>query len=161
MPECLHADEHRTWRSVQRMHAKLAVVLAQGLRADADLSLPDLDVLAALSEAPGSALRARDLRCELQWEKSRLAHHIGRMERRGYVRRDVCAEDARAPLVIATDRGLDALRAAAPAHVERIRDLVFGALTPAQALALREAAEAVLARLEEHAPEKAAADPHG
>ena len=86
-------------------------------------------------------------------EKSRLAHHIRRMEQRGYVRRATCDDDVRAPLISLTEAGLAAIRAAAPAHVARVRELFFAALTPAQARAVREAAEAVLENLALHEPE--------
>jgi DNA-binding MarR family transcriptional regulator len=150
MGDWLDEEEHRTWRSVLRMHTRLTAALAQQLKTDSDMSISDYEVLAILSEAPDGVLRARELRCELQWEKSRLAHHVRRMEQRGYVRRDVCSDDARAPLVCITDTGLAAIRAAAPAHVARVRELFFAALTPAQAHAMREATDAVLTNLARH-----------
>jgi DNA-binding MarR family transcriptional regulator len=147
MPEWLDRDEQRTWRSVLRMYAQLTAALAQALKADSDMSISDYEVLAILSEAPDRTLRARALRCELQWEKSRLAHHIRRMEQRGYVRRETCTDDARAPLVCLTKTGHAAIRAAAPAHVTRVRELFFAALTPEQTRAMHEATEAVLTNL--------------
>ena len=155
----LNEDERRTWRSVLRMYAQLMAGLAQGLKTDSDMSISDYEVLAILSEAPEHTLRARELRCELQWEKSRLAHHIRRMEQRGYVRRDVCTGDLRAPIICLTETGLNTIRVAAPAHVAHVQKLFFDALTPAQAHAMREAAEAVLAGIAHHAaPETGAGD---
>ncbi|ABL82875.1 MULTISPECIES: MarR family winged helix-turn-helix transcriptional regulator [unclassified Nocardioides] len=151
MSDWLTEDEQHTWRSVLRMHTQLTAALAQALKADSELSISDYEVLAILSEAPDGVLRARELRCELRWEKSRLAHHIGRMEQRGYVRRDACADDQRAPLMCLTETGRAAIRAAAPTHVARVRELFFSALTPAQARAMREAADAVLDNLGSHA----------
>jgi DNA-binding MarR family transcriptional regulator len=150
MGDWLNEDEHRTWRNVLRMHTRLTTALAQALKTDSDMSISDYEVLAILSEARDGVLRARELRCELQWEKSRLAHHLRRMEQRGYVRRDACVDDARAPLVCVTDTGLATIRAAAPAHVARVRELFFAALTPAQAHAMREATDAVLTNLAQH-----------
>lgn len=147
MSQWLEGDEHRTWRSFLRMHAQLTAALAQTLRADSAMSLSDYEVLAILSESQNGALQALDVRCKLQWEKSRLAHHIRRMEQRGYVQREPCAEDARAPLICITEAGRAAIRAAVPAHVARVRQLFFEALTPAQVRAIREASEAVLENL--------------
>lgn len=144
MTEWLTEAEQATWRSVLRMHANLMTAMAQGLKADSDMSMPDFEVLAVLSEAPDAELRARDLRFELQWEKSRLAHHIRRMEERGLVRRDACAEDGRAPLVSLTQAGRAAIDAAAPAHVARVRELFFDVLSPEQVKVLGDAAGAVL-----------------
>jgi DNA-binding MarR family transcriptional regulator len=154
MSDWLDEDEQRTWRSVLRMHAQLTAALAQALKTDSDMSISDYEVLAILSEAPDGVLRARDLRSELQWEKSRLAHHIRRMEQRGYVRRDACTDDLRAPLVCLTKTGLEVIRAAAPAHAARVRALFFSSLTPAQVLALREAADAVLVNIARHAADE-------
>jgi DNA-binding MarR family transcriptional regulator len=151
MSDWLNEEEHRTWRSLLQMHVQLTAALAQALKTDSDMSISDYEVLAILSEAPDRVLRARELRCQLQWEKSRLAHHIRRMEQRGYVGRDVCTDDLRAPLIVLTEAGLEAIRAAAPAHVARVRELFFAALTPAQERAMREAADAVLENIARHA----------
>ena len=150
MTEWLNEEDHHTWRSMLRMHAQLTAALAQALKLDSAMSISDYEVLAILSEAPDGAVRARELRYELQWEKSRLAHHIRRMEQRGYVRRDTCTDDLRAPLISLTEAGVTAIRSAAPAHVARVRELFFSALTPAQARAMREAADAVLDNVERH-----------
>lgn len=147
MTDWLDEDESRTWRSVLRMHSHLTAALAQALKTDSDMSSSDYEVLAILSETPDGALRARELRCVLQWEKSRLAHHIRRMEQRDYVRRNECSDDARAALICLTETGRAAILDAAPAHVARVRELFFAALTPSDATALRTAAEAVLENL--------------
>jgi DNA-binding MarR family transcriptional regulator len=154
MSDWLSDDEQRTWRSVLRMHTHLTTALAQALKTDSDMSIPDYEVLAILSEAPDQTRRARELRCALMWEKSRLAHHIRRMEQRGYVHRATCDDDARAPLISLTETGLAAIQAAAPAHVARVRELFFAALTPSQAQAMREAAETVLENLARHEPDE-------
>jgi DNA-binding MarR family transcriptional regulator len=158
MSDWLNKDEHRTWRSILGMHARLTTVLAQALKTDSDMSISDYEVLAILSEAPDGVLRARELRCELQWEKSRLAHHIRRMEQRGYVRRDACTDDLRAPLICLTETGLEAIRTAAPTHVAHVRELFFAALTPAQVQAMREAADAVLEHIARHATNETTAE---
>lgn len=147
MTEWLDAEEQRTWRSVLAMHDDLMTALAQGLKAQSDISAADYAVLANLSEAPEGVLRARELRCLLRWEKSRLAHQVRRMEQRGLVRRDACVEDGRAPLVSITASGRAAIDSAAPAHVAQVRELFFDVLTPAQLATLREASEAVVARI--------------
>ena len=60
-------------------------------------------MLHPLSEAPGGLLRARELGTEIGWDRSRLSHHLTRMEKRGLVAREECAEDGRG-LDGATDR---------------------------------------------------------
>jgi len=151
----LDEREQQVWRTFRRMRDQLALALNQSLQQDSGISEPDFEVLAALEEAPEHALRARTLRQELQWEKSRLAHQIRRMEQRGLVARDECPEDGRAATVRLTDAGLAAIRAATAAHAARVRELFLDALTPAQLDALHEAGTAVLARLHQNCPAEA------
>ncbi|WP_371601214.1 MarR family winged helix-turn-helix transcriptional regulator [Streptomyces sp. NBC_00564] len=49
-------------------------------------------------------LRAKDLGAEVGWERSRLSHQISRMEKRGLVTREACADDARGSMVRLTER---------------------------------------------------------
>lgn len=44
MTEWLDEDEHRTWRSVLRMHTHLTTALAQALKTDSDMSISDYEV---------------------------------------------------------------------------------------------------------------------
>ncbi|WP_250009890.1 MarR family winged helix-turn-helix transcriptional regulator [Actinoplanes sp. M2I2] len=140
----LTENESFTWRNFVRMQTRLKAALAQALQEESGLSYPDYQVLFLLSEATGHALRGRDLRVELQWEKSRLAHQLRRMEGRGLLIRESCAEDPRAPIVKITAAGLASVQAAAPAHVARIHDLVFKPLTDGQAADLDAIAQAIL-----------------
>ncbi len=74
-------------------------------------------------------LRARELGAEVDWERSRLSHQISRMEKRGLVTREACADDARGSMVRLTDKGREAIEAAAPTHVDNVRRLFFDPLT--------------------------------
>ena len=55
------------------------------------------------------------------WSKSRLSHHITRMQRRGLVSSEECEDDGRGAVVALTDEGLRTIERAAPAHVESVR----------------------------------------
>ncbi|WBB65235.1 helix-turn-helix domain-containing protein [Micromonospora sp. WMMD812] len=151
----LDEREDHVWRTFRRMRDQLALALNQHLQQDAGISEADFQVLAALTDAPDHAMRARTLRTELQWEKSRLAHQIRRMEQRGLVARHECVEDGRAAMVRLTDAGLARGRAAAQAHAALVRELFFHPLAPAQVDALHEAAAVVLARLQQTCPAEA------
>ncbi|MEU5562580.1 MarR family winged helix-turn-helix transcriptional regulator [Micromonospora musae] len=151
----LDGREYQSWRAFHRMHDQLSLALNQHLQRDAGISEPDFQVLAALAEAPRQALRSRELREELQWEKSRLAHQLRRMEQRGLVLRDDCPEDARSATVRITDAGLAGVRTAAQAHAALVRELFFDALTPAQLDAFDEAGAAVIERLRQRCPAEA------
>ncbi|MEU8296406.1 MarR family transcriptional regulator [Micromonospora sp. NPDC048909] len=148
----LDEREQQVWRTFHRMRNQLALALGQSLQQDSGISESDFEVLAALADAPDQTMRARALRTELQWEKSRLAHQIRRMEQRGLVAREVCVDDQRAPLVRLTETGQDTIRSAAPAHAARVRELFLDALTPDQLDALHQANAMVLARLHQNCP---------
>jgi DNA-binding MarR family transcriptional regulator len=153
----LPADSERLWRRWLRLNALLPAALHRQLQADADLSLPDFDVLVQLTDSPEGRVRVTDLARALSWEKSRVSHHITRMERRGLVAREECRDDGRGAFVVLTPEGRAAIEQAAPAHVATVRRLVFDALTPHEAEVMAGVVEKVLARLEVGDPAGASA----
>lgn len=147
-PPWLDDTEQAAWRAYLQMQTRLAACLERDIQANTALSMPDFAVLVALTDACRGGARAFSLAETLQWEKSRLSHHLARMERRGLVTRTNCAEDGRGQLVTVTPAGRAAIEAAAPHHVRTVRRLVFDALTPEDVAALARIADRVLARLE-------------
>ena len=139
--------EDRAWRGWRRMRLLLDLRIGRDL-AGAGLSEPDYDVLSTLTEAPEGCWRANDLARRLLWSSSRLAHHVGRMERRGLVSRGACDDDGRAAMVSLTPEGRSVLERAAPGHVESVRRNFVDLLTPAEIDALAAIADKVLAELE-------------
>lgn len=117
----LDPDESRAWRgwlvASQLLHAQIG----RDLQSDSGLSEADYRVLVDLTEAPEHRIRMSELALRLDWSKSRLSHHIARMEARGLVRREDCPSDARGSLAILTPCGRDELERAAPAHVASVR----------------------------------------
>jgi len=147
----LEAHQQHAWRGYLRMQARLSARMHRELQADAGLSLGDFDVLVALDEAPGQRLRPFELAAALEWEKSRLSHHVRRMEQRELVTREDCEDDGRGAYLVLAPLGAEALTRAAPKHVEIVRRLVFDGLTESQVRTLAEVADAVLARLDDPA----------
>jgi DNA-binding MarR family transcriptional regulator len=143
----LNPAEARAWRALQSFGAPLAAALNRQLMADSALSSADYQVLVVLSETPGGSLRAGELGRATGWEKSRLSHHIKRMEARRLVERQDCATDGRGLLVAITDHGRRAIEDAAPGHVQAVRKFVIDLLTPEQLAVLAEVGEAVGASL--------------
>jgi DNA-binding MarR family transcriptional regulator len=72
---------------------------------------------------------------------------VARLEERGWIERQECETDRRGQLARLTDAGFAALEAAAPAHVEAVREHVIDRLTPEQIDQLAEIAGTVLAGL--------------
>ena len=93
-------------------------------------------------------MRVGKLAQALQWEKSRLSHHLARMQRRRLVAREDCPDDARGAFIVLTPHGRQAIEHAAPRHVNTVRDLVFDQLTAEELDTLHTIATRVLARLE-------------
>lgn len=133
------------------MHAQLTTRLHRQLQASSGLSLADYDVLVQLTGQSGPRVRVLELAEALQWEKSRLSHHLGRMQRRGLVTREECPDDARGAFVVLTPVGRRAIEQAAPGHVATVRCLVFDHLTEEQADTLHTITETVLGRLHDDA----------
>src|SRR3954454_14621220 len=122
----LEDRQQRAWQGYRRVNQELFAVLEQHLARESGLSGADYRVLVPLSEAPGGLLRARDLGSEIGWDRRRLSHHLSRMEQRGLVIREECAEDARGLMVRLTKAGRRAIEDAAPAHVAAVQRYFFG-----------------------------------
>lgn len=139
--------EQAAWRGLITMNALLFGRIRRSLVRDVGLSDSDYDVLVNLSEAPAGRLRAFELVAALQWEKSRLSHHLRRMEQRGLIMREDCDTDRRGSVVALTELGTATLEAAAPGHVDEVRRSFIDPLTPVQIDALAEISRAVVAHL--------------
>ena len=157
-PRWLNPAEARAWRALQSFGMPLAAALNRQLLADSALSSADYQVLVVLSETPGGSLRAGELGRATGWEKSRLSHHIKRMEARRLVERQDCVTDGRGLLVAITDQGRAAIQDAAPGHVQAVRKYVIDMLSPAQLEVLAEVGEAVGASLTAENCQAAATD---
>jgi DNA-binding MarR family transcriptional regulator len=141
----LTTRELAIWRSLLDTTAELRKVLGAELQ-ESGLSPIDYQVLLALKEADGTRLRSSELAATIEWERSRLSHHLGRMERRGLIRRDDCATDSRGAEVSLTDSGTAAFRRASAPHLRAIKKHFVDALTSEQL----EALAAVLQSLHHH-----------
>lgn len=148
----LSEHELTAWKGLQRMQARLSGMLASDLNAHSDLSLPDYQVLAVLSDAAGGKLRAYLLADELGWGKSRLSRHLSRMEKRRLVTREPCASDHRGVEIALTATGRAAIKRAAPGHVAAVRRFFIDRLTAEQLIALAEISSTVLAGLHGTSP---------
>jgi DNA-binding MarR family transcriptional regulator len=101
----LTAQEEHLWRGWLKLNAELASTLQRELQQDVGLSMPDFEVLVHLTDNPEGRVRVTELAGLLQWERSRVSHHIKRMERRGLVGRVECSEDGRGAFVVIAPSG--------------------------------------------------------
>ena len=125
----LTEEEEQLWRAWVRLNADMTMALQRDLQADG-LSASDFDVLVHLTDDPSGRVRVTDLAGLLSWERSRVSHHVARMERRALVERVDCPSDGRGAFVAVTAAGRSAIEHAAPGHVRTVRRLLFDALDP-------------------------------
>ena len=130
------------------LNAQLSATLQRELQDDAGLSTQDYEVLVHLTDDPEGRMRVTDLARLMQWERSRVSHHVTRMERRRLVQRVECAEDGRGAFVLITPQGRAAIEQAAPGHVNTVRRLVFDVLSPEEVDSFGAIIEKALAQLD-------------
>ena len=135
------------WRAFLRAHARVARRLDEDLRQGHALSLQEYETLLHLAEAPERRLRMGRLADSLLLSKSGVTRLIDRLVEDGLVERTSCSSDARGAEASLTGSGLARLRAAAPTHLEGIRDHFFGAINAADLPAVERALDSVADRL--------------
>jgi DNA-binding MarR family transcriptional regulator len=139
----LDQREQASWRAYLDMTARLTARLNREMQAQSGISIADFSVLVQLSEHVDARMRVLELARALGWEKSRVSHQLTRMQQRGLIERFNCSEDRRGAFVVLTDRGREAVEAAAPQHVESVRRYVFDELSAEQVDALGQIARTV------------------
>jgi DNA-binding MarR family transcriptional regulator len=138
--------ELSAWREFIETTEILRTAMGARLQTDSGLSTGDYSVLLALSEATNGRMRSSDLATEVGWERSRLSHHLGRMERRQLIRREKADTDSRGAEVVLAPAGATAFGAATAPHLRAIKELFVDALTPEQV----DAAAGIAAALRGH-----------
>lgn len=121
--------------------------VARDLARESGLSEADYDVLSNLSEAPGASMRLTELAEHMRWSKSRLSHHLTRMQQRGLVTRQEHPSDGRGAVIVLTDEGLRTIQEAAPGHVASVRRHFIDLLTPEELKAFGDISWTVVERL--------------
>ncbi|WP_456847342.1 MarR family winged helix-turn-helix transcriptional regulator [Cellulomonas sp. P5_C6] len=121
----------RAWKKLIAVVELLPGTLESQLQRDSGLSHFEYFTLAMLSEAPDRTLRMTALAAHTNSTLARLSHVVSRLEKRGLVRREPCAEDRRATNAILTADGWTAVVAAAPGHAATVLATVIDPLTAA------------------------------
>lgn len=145
----LDDGEQESWRAVVGLLTVLPAALDSDLRRTAGLTMFEYTVLASLSEAPKRTLQMSALATRTSASLSRLSHVVTRLERRGWIAREVCGRDARATNAVLTRSGWAKVVATAPHHAQSVRDLVVSALSPSQFQRLGTIAGKVVRGIEE------------
>ena len=122
------------WRSFRHAAHEVNAAIESDLIAATKLSGADHGILSRLAEAEARSIRQQEL-CELmQWDRTRLSHHLTRMEGRGLVKRS--KQNGGGTWVSLTAAGDQARAAADPIHAEAVKRCFVSKLTQAQREAL-------------------------
>lgn len=132
MAEELRNLELRVWWALLRAHHQATRNLDAALMEGAGLSLSSYEVLLRLAYSQDRALRMSQLAANVLLRPSSLTRLIDQLVRRGLIERRPYPGDARGLLAVLTDKGMERLRAAAPVHLESIREHLTGRLTKKQ-----------------------------
>src|ERR1700735_2675891 len=117
----LDGDQQRAWLAYIRVQLRLAYEMNRQLLTDSGMSLPDYDVLTALSVADRGRMQISVP--QIGWERSRVSHHVRRMSARGLVTCGLSAADRRVTEVTLTAHGWQVLEEAGPRDGDLVRRL--------------------------------------
>ena len=141
-PQWLDADEQHAWREFLHTTRLLDAVLDRDLQAHG-LQLSEYEIISMLSEQPDRRLRMSEIAELVVQSRSRLTHTAGRLENRGWVRREACVGDRRGVELVLTDVGYTEIQRMAPMHVDGVRRNFVAHLSREDLLALGRAMEAI------------------
>jgi DNA-binding MarR family transcriptional regulator len=122
MTEALREDELATWGAFLNAHASVVDVIERELTSEKKLPLRSYDVLVALSEAPDKKRRMHELAEHVVLSRSGLTRLVDRLERDGFLKRDICGTDRRGAYAVLTAKGEKALDAARPIYARGIAE---------------------------------------
>lgn len=137
----LDEDESQAWQAVLSIGLQIPGILDAQMQRDSGITLFEYLVLSYLSMAPERRMRMSQLATLSNGSLSRLSNVVKRLEQRGWVVREPDPADGRYTLARLTDEGYALVVAAAPGHVEAVRQYVIDPLTPDQQRTLTEVAD--------------------
>lgn len=128
MTQWLDSEQQQQWRNLMVGSQTMTAALQHDLETATGLSMNEYEVLVRLSESEDRTVRMSLLADGLVHSRSRMTHTVRRMEKRGLVQRRASSCDGRGVECVMTERGWDQLQAAAPVHVESVRNRLVDVL---------------------------------
>jgi DNA-binding MarR family transcriptional regulator len=125
----LFQEEFAAWGGFLQAHAAIARGLDADLRAAHNLPLSEFEVLLWLANRPCGRMRMSALADSVLLSPSGVSRAVERLEGRGLVRRDRCAEDRRGAFAVLTEQGTALVREAGATHAAGIRERFLNRLT--------------------------------
>jgi DNA-binding MarR family transcriptional regulator len=115
------------------------------------LSPADHAVLMHIDEAPGQQIGQQSLANAMYWSKSRLSHHLTRMQARGLVLRG-SADDGSGVRIFLTEAGTQMVRTAEGPHAKAVRQHLFQVATEEELTALIRLADRLATQVDGRVP---------
>jgi len=140
------------WRSYFESSVLLQNALDDQFRATSDLTLAEYNLLLLLDEAPDRRLRMGDLARGMVFSSSRLSYQIGVLEKRGLVRRERDAGDARVIHACMTAAGKEKFDDSGRSHLMAVRELFLDDLDADEVAVLEAVFNRLKSRLREPHP---------
>jgi DNA-binding MarR family transcriptional regulator len=128
----LSDEEQDAWRGVVQLFTKLPAAIDSNMQRTAGITMFEYVVLSLLSESDDRTLQMSELAAGTNSSLSRLSHVVSRLEKRGWITREVSPDDGRATQAVLTKSGLAKVVEIAPNHVRVVRELVVDPLTQTQ-----------------------------
>jgi DNA-binding MarR family transcriptional regulator len=141
--DVLGKRELAAWKGMLEAHKALISALDAELERDHGLSLSSYEVLMYLDDA-GGKLRMGELAERLLLSRSGISRLVGRLEKRGLVRRSRCADDGRGWFAALTPAGSRKLAEMRPGHLDGVRRHFLSRLDRGDLDALADAWERLL-----------------
>ncbi len=126
----LSSADRDLWRRFRQAAHRINAAIESDLIAATQISGADHGILSRLAETETQGARQQELCDSMQWDRTRLSHHLTRMEGRGLVKRSKL--DGGGTWVSITAEGDRAREAADPIHAEAVRSYFVSKLTQAQ-----------------------------
>jgi DNA-binding MarR family transcriptional regulator len=126
----LSQQELRIWHAFKLMGEGVMEKVGRDIAQATELSGPDFGVLSRLADLGKGEMRQQALAQSLGWDKSRLSHHLTRMQHKQLIDRHEA--DTRVVLVTITKHGKARLDAARPVHAESVRRNLLSRLSAQQ-----------------------------
>ncbi|GAA3286347.1 MarR family transcriptional regulator [Dactylosporangium vinaceum] len=143
----MEPEEWALWNDWMHAQRLLIRELDGLLQRDYGISKAEFSVLVSLQRADGGRLRVGELAESLDWDKSRVAHQLTRMEHRELVERTTDAAGRRTGIGL-TAKGRSIVEQAVVGHGQNIRRYFFEPATPEQSAAIHAWSRQLIDRIE-------------
>ncbi|WP_282778021.1 MarR family transcriptional regulator [Nocardia sp. CC201C] len=115
------------WSKVAALTSAVDANLDRWLADTYRVGLTEFRALSLVSQSPEKELRVNDLAQSVGLNQSSATRLVTRLESKGYVRRDLCADDKRGVYAVITEQGEALVRDARSPYEDRITELLTAA----------------------------------